>query len=177
MCREVYLVNVLGDRVGNRSTGEGLKKQTWVYAAASEMLNLLAAGLDNQGSNSPSLSDFRLQLGGSQSFLGSLQARIPFLFPNESSLITCWRTWFLSWRIRVRCRRQNRYWTWEAFHRNARGLVYLKESEGTTLHKETRDRLLISKRQKGICHNGASEMLLVKASSLPGFPLQLEPLK
>lgn len=48
------------------------------------MLNLLVAGLHNQGSDSPPLQDSKLlcaeQLRGSQSFLAMLQTHIPFLF-------------------------------------------------------------------------------------------------
>lgn len=50
--------------------------------------------------------------------------------------------------------------------------VYLKENEGIMVHKEVRGGLLIFKRHKGICHSKSREMLLVKAYSLPWFPLQ-----
>lgn len=53
--------------------------------------------------------------------------------------------------------------------------VYLKKSEGVMVHKDERDGLVILKRHKSICHNKPREMLLVKAYSLPGFPLQPEP--
>lgn len=50
--------------------------------------------------------------------------------------------------------------------------VYLKESKGVMVHEDGSDGLAIIKRHKSICHNKPREMLLVKAYSLPGFPLQ-----
>lgn len=50
--------------------------------------------------------------------------------------------------------------------------VYLKESKGVMVHEDGRDGLAIIKRHKSICHNNPRGMLLVKAYSLPGFPLQ-----
>jgi len=110
------------------------------------MLNLLVAGLHNQGSSSPALQDSKLlhaeQLRGSQSFLATLQAHIPFLslmnhlsllfvqgpgFPPEAAMYT----------LRGRAdighgklpTRMPGVWS---------DTVYLKESEGIMVHKEVR---------------------------------------
>lgn len=92
------------------------------------MLNLLVAGLHNQGSNFPPLQDSKLlhaeQLRGSQFFLATLQTHIPFFsLMNHLSLLLVQGSGFSPEAAMHILRGRAVLGHGEAFHTYATGLV------------------------------------------------------